>query len=235
MTELNIHEDFHIVPYEKHKHALGAAETMTSSFSHDHWPIWNHSSFRFTQDLTNLMAKVCDLNFVVEEKSTGKCYGQIFCMAPSTSWMFIRSIPLILKVLLLLITGLYFFKKPAWLHLYFLRHAIPLIKAHPVNKPHFEVFLFAMHEKLQGKGLGKKLMNAAILEMNERKAEKVILLTDSTMSWQFYEKYQYKRIIEVDMKDTYWIAMQSKQEYGYIYELDVPAKAAQIKSSMLKP
>ncbi len=233
MSQINIHEDFHIVPYDKNRHSRSAAETLASSFSHDHWPIWDYASFRLTQDLCNLMASVCDLNYVVEEKNTGKCYGQIFCMAPSTPWMFIRSIPLILKIVLVFTTGMYFLKKTAWQHVYCLRMAIPLLKAHPVNKPHFEVFLFAMHQKLQGKGLGKKLMDKAILEMDSRKAEKVILLTDSTMSWQFYEKYSYKRIIEVNMKSAYWIAMQSKQEFGYIYELNVPEKANAINSSSI--
>ena len=77
-------------------------------------------------------------------------------------------------------------------------------------------------------------MDQAILEMDKRNAQKVILLTDSTMSWQFYEKYQYKRIIEVDMNAAYWVAMQSKEEYGYIYELDIKEKVLNIKSNKLE-
>lgn len=234
MTQANIHQDFHIVPYDKNRHAQSAAETLASSFSHDHWPIWSYASFRLTQDLCNLMASVCNLNYVVEEKSSGKCFGQIFCMAPSKPWLFIQSIPLILKLVFTFITGMYFLKKTAWQHVYCLRQALPLIKAHPVNKPHFEVFLFAMHQKLQGKGLGKKLMDKAILEMHALNAEKVILLTDSTMSWQFYEKYNYKRIIEVNMQAAYWVAMQSKKETGFIYELDIKEKVASINNNSLQ-
>jgi len=227
------HNEFEIVPYNKKKHSKTAAEAFASGFSHDHWPIWNHSSFRLTQDLLNVMASLCNLNYVIEEKSTRKAYGQIFCMSPASSWKVVQSIPLILKTLLTLLSGLYFLKKIAWQHVFALRSFLPFLKKHPSHSPHYEVLLFVMHEKMQGKGWGKKLMDTAILEMHKQNAAEVILLTDSTMSWKFYEKYNFQRIIDISVGNTYKIAMNSSQEFGYVYKLDIPEKISSIKRNSL--
>ena len=94
----------------------------------------------------------------------------------------------------------------------------------PHYSPHYEVFLFVMHEKLQGKGYGNKLMDTAVKAIKECGAEQVTLLTDSTMSWQFYERYGYRRIIETNMGAAYKVALNSEQEYGYIYQLELKNK-----------
>lgn len=224
---------YQIVPFDKSKHSVDVAEAMASGFSHDHWPFWSHSSFRFVYDVTRLMSSLCDLNFVVEERSTGKALGQIFCMAPSSKILSIKSLPLILKLITFSFLGLYFFRAVAWRHLFALRQFIPFLKKHPKNSPHFEVLLFVMHESMQGKGYGNKLMDVAINEMNNRGADKVILLTDSTMSWKFYERYGYKRAVDINLGSAYKVAMGSEREYGYVYELDVAENVAQRQGSGL--
>jgi ribosomal protein S18 acetylase RimI-like enzyme len=219
------HNQFHIVAYNENKHAQSVADSMASGFSHDHWPLWQKASPRFVYDLVRLMGKVSNLNFVVEEKETGKAYGQIFCMAPASARNILLAVPLLLKMLIFIPLNLYFFKNTAWKHIFAVAKGLgPLMLKAPHSSPHFEVFLFVMHEKLQGKGYGNKLMDAAIKEIKNLGAEKVTLLTDSTMSWQFYERYGYKRIIEMDVGAAYKIAMNSDQEYGYIYELDFKEK-----------
>ena len=226
--------NYHIVPYDKAKHSVDIAETLASSFSHDHWPFWQHTSFRFTQDVSNLLTKLCGLNYVVEEKNTGKAYGQILCMAPASFRLTLNALPTMLKMFVVGVLGLYFFRKTAWKHAYSLRHYYDFLKQHPKNKPHYEIFLFAVHKDLQGMGLGRQLMDKAIIEMHKRKAEKVVLLTDSTMSWRFYEKYNFKRITDMSIGAAYKVAMNSDQEYAYVYELDVNEKVESINKYSLK-
>lgn len=234
MVNKNFQSGFSIVEFNERVHSKDAAEVLASSFSHDHWPFWENASPKLALDVAVLMSRLSDLNYVIVEHESGKVYGQIFCMAPLAKVNVIKSLPLLFKIILKGFTGLYFFDNTAWKHLFALRRVYPFLKAHPSNDPHFEVFLFAMHEKMQGKGFGKQLMNAAILEMHKRGSEKVILLTDSTMSWEFYERYGYKRIIDKSIGSAYKIAMNTDQEFGYIYELAVKEKVKQIEESVLR-
>lgn len=111
----------------------------------------------------------------------------------------------------------------------FLSSMYRLMKVHPQHNPHAEIIEFAMHESARGKGAGKMLMDRAVRALHEKGARQVVLMTDSTMSWKFYERYGYVRVRDVDFGDTYELATGSKSEHGYSYELDIPKKIAELE------
>ncbi|MCB0220200.1 MAG: GNAT family N-acetyltransferase [Chrysiogenetes bacterium] len=214
--------EFHIAPYDPARHLEGCTEALRSAFSHNHWPAWQCASPRMASDFTALLASISDLNFVIEDKATGAARGQVFCMAPAAKGQLARGFWPFAKLGGQFFTGLYLPRMTAIRHLLGIgRGYAGLFKDHPSNDPHFEVVLFAIHESMQGKGWGRRLMDAAVEKFSERGAEKAILMTDSTMSWQFYERYGYKRILTSPMGGAYKVAMDSDHEDAYIYEVDV--------------
>lgn len=220
--------EYRITAYEPARHLEGCTRALRSAFSHNHWPAWQCASPRMARDFTAALAAISDLNLVIEDDSGG-AHGQIFCMAPAKRSRMLRGLPAIARLAGLFATGLYFPRPAAIRHLMGIgRGYWGLFRNHPVHDPHFEVVLFAIHESVQGKGLGKRLMNAAIEEFGKRGAMNAILMTDSTMSWQFYERYGYQRAMSVPMGSAYRLAMDSDSEDAYVYRLDVPAACERI-------
>ena len=221
-------QHYRIAEYDSARHLEGCAEALRSAFSHNHWPAWQCASPRLARDFTASMAAVCDSNFVVED-AAGAARGQVFCMAPTTRAQVLRGMPRALSMTAQFLTGLYLPRPTALRHLYaFGRGMSGILRAHPTHDPHFEVMLFAIHESMQGKGWGRKLMDAAVARFAERGAARAVLVTDSTMSWRFYERYGYERTLSMPMGSAYKVAMDSGSEDAYVYELDVGAAAQRI-------
>ena len=220
-------EDCRIVEYDPKRHLEGCAEALASGFHHNHWPLWDRASPRLAKDVVRMAAAPSNLCLVVEDAS-GRARGQIFCSAPMTRMRLLGLGSAVLKVLGITGTGLYFMRPVAWRHFFALRGYLPLLLQHPINNPHFEVTLFVCHQELQGKGWGSRLMHEAVMRMHEKGADEVVLITDSTMAWEFYEHYGYQRTVDVPLGPTYTVAMDSDTERGYIYALDVPKKIAQL-------
>lgn len=225
---MNASRDYRIAQYDPARHREGCTEALRSAFSHDHWPVWQCTSPRMAADLIDVMAGVSDYNLVIEDPS-GKARGQVFCMAPASRAQMAKSLWPVTKLVTQTLGGLYFPRPTAIRHLLGIgRGYSGLMKIHPNNDPHYEVVLFAIHESMQGKGWGRRLMDAAMEKFAERGAEKAILMTDSTMSWQFYERYGYERILSSPMGSAYKVAMGSDDEDAYIYEINVKGACERI-------
>ncbi len=59
-----------------------------------------------------------------------------------------------------------------------------------------EIQLFFIDESTRGNGLGKKLMNRYISFCKKKGIESIILLTDSSCNFSFYDYYGFKRVRE---------------------------------------
>lgn len=59
-----------------------------------------------------------------------------------------------------------------------------------------EICLFAMEEEARGRGAGKRLFKEALNHMKRQRAKKFYLFTDSSCTWQFYEKRGMVRLGE---------------------------------------
>lgn len=81
-----------------------------------------------------------------------------------------------------------------------------------------EICLFAMEESVRGKGVGKRLFSEAMKYLKAQKAKKLYLFTDSSCTWQFYERRGMVRlgekVVEISPRVGYNL-------YMYIYGCEV--------------
>jgi ribosomal protein S18 acetylase RimI-like enzyme len=216
-----------IKPYDPPRHLAGCARTLREAFAHNHWPFWTQASPRLAPDYMRVMAALCDLRLVVEEVASGEARGAVMALAPASlrSWR-IAAAPLARLVLQSLL-GLYFFRPRAVLHLVrFGLGYLAVFRGRPGFTPHFEIAFLAVQPALAGQGWGRRLMDECLEELGRRNAARVVVLTDSTMSWGFYEQYGFRRILDVSLGGAYRIALDSVDERGFAYELDVQEKRA---------
>ncbi|HEX7480417.1 MAG TPA: GNAT family N-acetyltransferase [Polyangiales bacterium] len=205
------------------------ARVQVSAFGHNHWPFWQKGHHRLATDFVRVMGMLGDLNFVAEDADTGRIVGLLFAGYPMDGKAVRRALSSIVKLLWFGFVGLWVWKGETFRHgIRFLRAIYRLAKVHPSYEPHAEIIEFAVHEEAQRKGVGKLLMDAAVRELHRRGAKQVVLMTDSTMSWTFYERYGFARVRDVDFGATYEIATGSSSEHGYSYELDVPKRVAEM-------
>ncbi|MBN2440806.1 MAG: GNAT family N-acetyltransferase [Spirochaetales bacterium] len=73
-------------------------------------------------------------------------------------------------------------------------HETNRLKAEPNRK--YEVTLFAVLPSMQGKGLGKELMNTFINKCIHDGVKRITLDTDEECNYQFYEHFGYHKIAE---------------------------------------
>lgn len=205
------------------------AQVQVSAFGHNHWPFWQRGHRRLPSDFVRVMGMLGDLNFVAEDSETGRIVGLLFATCPLDSRAVRRAFGAVVKLLWFGLLGLAQWKRETFQHgIRFLRAILRLSKVHPSYVPHAEILEFAVHADARGQGIGRMLMDAAVAELQRRGAKRAALMTDSTMSWRFYEQYGFARVRELDFGATYEIATGSKSERGYSYELDVPKRAAEL-------
>ncbi len=223
---------YRLRPPDFPKDTAACAQVQMSAFGHNHWPFWQKGHRRLAGDFVRVMAGMGNLNLIAEDAETGRIVGFVFAGYPVDNASVRRALFSIFRLLGMGLINLPFWKGEAFRHA---RRYLPamyrLMKVHPAHNPHAEIIEFAVHEEAQGKGVGKLLMDSAVRELNARGAKQVVLMTDSTMSWKFYERYGYARVRDVDFGDTYEIATGSKFEHGYSYELDVPKKSAELEKT----
>lgn len=225
-------DHYHIRPPDFTRDLESLAQAQISAFGHNHWPFWQKGHGRLAGDFVGAMGALGNINYVAEDTATGRVVGFVFAGYPLSGSSIRQAIGPIGKLLGFGLIGLPVWKGEAFRHAArFLPAMYQLMKVHPSHDPHAEIIEFAVHEEAQGKGVGKLLMNAAVNDLHRRGAKQVVLLTDSTMSWKFYERYGYCRVRGVDFGDTYEVATGSKSEHGYSYELDVSKKAAELKAA----
>lgn len=216
---------YRVRPYDPDRDIDACARVQVSAFGHNHWPFWQKAHSRLARDFVAFMAGLGNLNLVAEDMESGRVSGFVFAASPLNSRSLLNASGKIIKLLGFGMIGL-----PGWKIIAF-RHARRFISAmsrlmreHPSYDPHTEILEFAVHEEAQGKGAGRMLMDSAVRELARRGAKQVVLMTDSTMSWRFYERYGYKRVRDVDFGNAYELATGSLSEHGYSYELDIPDK-----------
>jgi ribosomal protein S18 acetylase RimI-like enzyme len=80
-----------------------------------------------------------------------------------------------------------------------------------------EVVLFAVAPECQGAGIGRALMDRLVQQALRCSAESIVVPTDETASYWFYEKYGFTRWAEFDDPlESYFADRPIK---GYIYQL----------------
>nr|WP_294566081.1 GNAT family N-acetyltransferase [uncultured Succinatimonas sp.] len=87
---------------------------------------------------------------------------------------------------------------------------------YPTEKYDAEIVLLIIDPKLQGKGLGKKLIDFAIKKVRKEGAQNVFLLTDTSCNYKFYDLLMFKKVAK--RKGGYLYEGQESPEYFFVYE-----------------
>ena len=87
---------------------------------------------------------------------------------------------------------------------------------YPTDKYDAEIVLLIIDPKLQGKGLGKKLIDFAIKKVRKEGAQNVFLLTDTSCNYKFYDLLMFKQVAK--RKGGYLYEGQESPEYFFVYE-----------------
>jgi GNAT superfamily N-acetyltransferase len=95
---------------------------------------------------------------------------------------------------------------------------LPFEYRHPLA-PSTETFLLTSQREWRG-GIGRVMMDAWLEESRSRGYRRSTVCTDSQLSWDFYERYGFKRVREFPLS-AYQYSLPGEDVTGYIYSLDL--------------
>jgi GNAT superfamily N-acetyltransferase len=193
-----------------------AYECYVSSFNHINWPIVNEAAPQLIKDTILFLHQMGSRTFVaeVDGRARGVLVG-LFRPRLATAG---RALAATTRMLGRWIAGRYRLSWLAKKHLFQLfRGSFPYIYFHPSSEA--ETLLLMSHKEYRG-GIGRALMDAWIAEVRSSGSRNATVGTDSTLSWDFYERYGYRRMKEFDYT-AYKYSLPKEKVKGYIYLLDI--------------
>lgn len=212
-----------IRPFDLRKDLDDAHQVFVSGFHHLFWPIMDEADPKLCRDLVKVCATIGSRSFAAEVD--GRVVG-ILLGAAMPKWRYLR-------------TGLMYavfgFGHRAFWNKYnmspFAKKHLrqlgvgysPHVYKHPPVWPWAEIIVFAIDEHFRGKGIGIKLMDAFLDQVRQKNIPKATVSTDTEMSWEFYEKYGFKRIVTFSLS-AYKLILPEKKPEGYIYAIELESE-----------
>jgi ribosomal protein S18 acetylase RimI-like enzyme len=220
---MSIASSLRVTEYRSAQHHDGCTDVLRAAFMHNHWPFFTRTTPRFARDAVALFVAIANVNLVLEDER-GTARGFLCCASPLRWSVLLRALPMFTKMFVFSCVGLYPGDQESWKHFVALRRFLPLIRAHRLDPPHHEVIMLALSPSLRGRGWGSRLMNEAVVRAHASGGKRMHAMTDSTMSFSFYQHYGYERRATVELFDLYALAMGRHSEQGFVYTLDVQKK-----------
>lgn len=91
----------------------------------------------------------------------------------------------------------------------------------PHSIPFCQVLLFTLRKEHRGKGVGRMMMDEYIRRVKAGGGNRIVLATDTTAGWRFYDNYGFKRIVSAPLHDCFSVALPGEEVTGYIYSLNL--------------
>ncbi|HSW35527.1 MAG TPA: hypothetical protein VLH18_02880, partial [Candidatus Limnocylindrales bacterium] len=195
------------------------SECFVSSFYHNVWPIVDGADPRLIKDTLLMHHYIGSKTLVAEVDGTVR--GILVGLCPMDLAALGRSLAAATKMLYRLTTGRYRLNPLAKKHLYqSYWSSLAYVYRHPSSRA--ETLLLASQKEYRG-GIGRALMDAWLAEVRSSGFPNATVGTDSTVSWDFYERYGYRRVREFDF-DGYKYSLPAEKVKGYIYFIDLGQK-----------
>jgi ribosomal protein S18 acetylase RimI-like enzyme len=214
---LDDRERFIIRRFDPERDIDAAYRCYVSGFYHNMWPIIDHAEPRLIKDFMLAFARAADAAFVaeVDGEAGGLLFGYFPARRGSLGRVVRTQVVMHLKVLFCRYR-MTPFARAAWWRVATgeLAYVVHLEKAPS------EVLLLTSEKEHRG-GIGRALMDAWVKETESRGYNKIVVSTDSTVSYGFYERYGFQRVRDFPLK-CFFYSMPGVDVHGYIYSLHIP-------------
>lgn len=194
----------------------GAYECYVSSFYQINWPIVDGADPQLIKDMILFLHHIGSKTLVAEAdgRARGVLVGRLRPRLTTAG----RALAASVRMLCRWIAGRYRLSALAKKHLFQLfRGSFPYIYFDTSSDA--ETLLLMSHKEYRG-GIGRALMDAWIAEARSSGAHNASVGTDSTLSWDFYERYGYRRVREFNYT-AYKYSLPGEKVKGYIYEIEL--------------
>ncbi len=213
--------EIEIRPFDLKADVEGAARVFGNAFHYSYWPMIDEADPDLAQDVVRGMVALCNRSLVATDEGevVGVLLGYVG-IEPRGCFAMTRLI--LARFLPRFVTNRYHLSARARRFLLDLaRSWLPIVFSEPVSSPASEILMFCVSSERHGKGIGRKLMDAFVSRAETGGAPRVVLGTDTTMSWQFYQSYGFRRILAVPMNRCYRVALPGEEVTAFIYSLDL--------------
>lgn len=208
---------FLVRKFDPKRDADAAYRCHVSGFYHNSWPIIDHAEPSLIKDFIVDGASAADVTFVAE--ADGEARGILIGYFPARAASLLRMVSAMATIQLRVLFRRYRmtpFARAAWWKM--ARGDIAYLVRQKWSPA--EVLLLTSQKEYRG-GIGRALMDAWVEETRARGYNKTLVNTESTISWDFYERYGFKRIREFPLR-SFFYSLPGVDVKGYIYSLDIP-------------
>jgi ribosomal protein S18 acetylase RimI-like enzyme len=199
-----------------------AYRCYVSGFYINSWPWIDHAEPRFVKDLILANARMSDATFVAEVD--GEARGVLVGYFPAKAASLLRGMVFLGHLQLKVLFRRYRmtpFARAAWWRL--ARGFVSFLIRQP-RGAQAEVLMLNSQKEYRG-GIGRAMMDAWVAEVKAHGYDNTVVSTDSTVSWQFYERYGFKRVSEFPLR-SFFYSLPGVDVKGYIYSLDISGEGA---------
>lgn len=205
-------------PFEPARDLEGACKAFSSGFHHILWPIIEHAD-GLVEDIILTFHKMGVATYVAEAE--GEARGILVGGLPFETRWFVRDVGLATGLMWRWFAGRRRARSEPFARAC-LRRVItgylPFEYRHPLTRS-TETYMLTSQKEFRG-GIGRVMMDAWIQESRSRGYRRSTVCTDSELSWDFYERYGFKRVREFP-SSAYDYSLPGRDVTSYIYSLDI--------------
>jgi len=189
---------------------------FVSSFYHVDWPIVDGANPQLIKDIILFLHHIGSTTLVAEADQGAR--GVLVGLCRPRLATAGRALAASTRMLFRWIAGRYQLSALAKKHLFHkFRGSLPYIYLDPSSEA--ETLLLMSQKEYRG-GIGKALMDAWIAQVRSSESQNATVGTDSALSWDFYERYGYRRVREFNYT-AYKHSLPAEKVKGYIYLMDI--------------
>jgi GNAT superfamily N-acetyltransferase len=196
----------------------GVYKAFVEGFHHILWPMIDHAHRSMVDDLVLTGHRMGVSTFVAE--ADGEARGVLVGACPSEPREFMRIVRLFNAYIWYWFFGEGRGKARPLARAHARRMLLgyaPHVYLHPMS-PSTETLLLTSQSDYRG-GIGRAMMDAWVAESRSRGYGRTTVGTDTKLSWDFYERYGFRRVREFKMS-AYHYSLPDDDVTGIIYSLD---------------
>jgi len=197
----------------------GACRAFIEGFRHILWPLIDHAERAMVEDIILAMHRMGVVTYVAE--ADGEARGILVGGLPFEAREAARQVFVAASVIWKWLLGRGRVMARPLARAHFRRVLIgylPHIYRHPWS-PATETLLITSQSGYRG-GIGRAMMDAWVAESRGRGYGKTTVCTDTQLSWDFYERYGFRRARSFDM-NAYHYSLPEETVTGLIYSMEI--------------